>query len=117
MHVIPIFMIAIVVFVLVGVFVFVVVIRALAGLFIGQTNQSALGQRRPSGAIQIAPLPHHPQATTVVPPAPAVAPAGARVCSYELCRSPNDASAQFCRRCGRELAPVPQARARHAAVW
>jgi hypothetical protein len=40
-----------------------------------------------------------------------------RLCPYELCKSTNDLSARFCRRCGRELGAPRAVRVRRAAVW
>src|SRR3954464_14955731 len=78
----------------------VMLVRGIAG-FLGFRNEpKAIGPRRPSGAAQIGPVP----------------PANMRLCPYELCKSPNDVNARFCRRCGRKLIaqPVP---IRRAAVW
>jgi len=58
-----------------------------------------IGPRRPSGAVQIGPVPNQ------------------RICQYELCKSPNDVSARFCRRCGREMVAVAPVKIRRAAVW
>jgi hypothetical protein len=58
-----------------------------------------MGQRRRSGAVQIGPV------------------ASQRQCPYELCKSPNDGSARFCRRCGRELVTPSHVNVRRAAVW
>jgi len=40
-----------------------------------------------------------------------------RLCPYELCKSTNDLSARFCRRCGRELGAPRVVNVRRAAVW
>ena len=40
-----------------------------------------------------------------------------RPCAYELCKAENDASARFCRRCGRQLAAPARVRVSRAAVW
>ena len=55
--------------------------------------------RRPSGAFQTGPV------------------AGQRACAYELCKAENDATARFCRRCGRQLAASARVRVTRAAVW
>jgi hypothetical protein len=62
-------------------------------------QQGPYGFRRPSGAVQTGPV------------------AGHRVCAYELCKAENDASARFCRRCGRQLAAPARVRVTRAAVW
>jgi hypothetical protein len=40
-----------------------------------------------------------------------------RLCPYELCKSTNDLSARFCRRCGRELGAPRVVRVQRAAAW
>ena len=57
------------------------------------------GVRRPSGAVQTGPV------------------VGQRVCAYELCKAPNDGTARFCRRCGRQLAAPARVNVSRAAVW
>jgi hypothetical protein len=76
------------------------VFRGIAG-FLGlrPTPPPPIGPRRPSGAVQIGP------------------PGSQRLCSYELCKSPNESSARFCRRCGREMAAPARVNVRRAAVW
>ena len=72
------------------------------GAFLGlrQTPPPAqIGVRRPSGAVQIGPVPNQ------------------RTCPYELCRAPNDGSARFCRRCGREMGAPLRPQVRRAAAW
>jgi hypothetical protein len=61
--------------------------------------QGLYGVRRPSGAVQTGPV------------------QGQRVCAYELCKAPNDATARFCRRCGRQLAAPARVHVSRAAVW
>lgn len=79
----------------------VMVFRGIAGFLGLRPTPPAMpiGSKRPSGAVQIGPV------------------ANQRVCQYELCKSPNDLSARFCRRCGRELAAPSPVRVRRAAVW
>ena len=71
------------------------------GTFLGlrQAGPGPIGVRRPSGAVQIGPVPNQ------------------RTCPYELCRATNDSSARFCRRCGRELGAPLRPQVRRAAVW
>src|SRR3954469_17854129 len=57
------------------------------------------GLRRPSGSVQTGPV------------------VGQRACAYELCKAPNDATARFCRRCGRQLAAPARVQVSRAAVW
>jgi len=57
------------------------------------------GVRRPSGSVQTGPI------------------VGQRACAYELCKAPNDATARFCRRCGRQLAAPARVQVSRAAVW
>lgn len=80
----------------------VMIVRGVAG-FLGLRSappQPLPGARRPSGAVQIGPVP-----------------ANQRLCPYELCKAPNDLPAKFCRRCGRELGRPQHANVRRAAVW
>jgi hypothetical protein len=63
------------------------------------SQQMPYGFRRPSGAVQTGPV------------------AGQRICAYELCKAENDATARFCRRCGRQLAAPARVRVSRAAVW
>jgi len=94
--------------ILAGVLFFILIaVRAMAGLNEGR----GIGPRRRSGAVQIGPLPRPGTPATL---ASAPNPEG-RICPYELCRAPNDAHAHFCRRCGRELAPLEQPRQRRVA--
>jgi hypothetical protein len=79
----------------------VMIVRGIAG-FLGLRHPQPIGPRRPSGAAQIGPV-------------PAMGP-GMRPCPYELCKSPNDINAKFCRRCGRKLIAQP-VQVRRAAVW
>jgi len=82
----------------------VMIVRGVAG-FLGLTpppqhrQMGAVGPRRPSGAVQIGPIPNQ------------------RTCSYELCKAPNDNSARFCRRCGRQLTAVTPTAVRRVATW
>jgi len=80
----------------------IMIVRGIAG-FLGfrpMPPATPIGPRRPSGAVQIGPMPNQ------------------RNCPYELCKSPNDSAARFCRRCGRELAaPSPVKVTRRAAMW
>jgi len=78
----------------------VMLLRGL-GTFLGlrQVQPRANGPRRPSGAVQIGPVPNQ------------------RICPYELCKSPNDATARFCRRCGREMGAPLRPQVRRAAAW
>jgi hypothetical protein len=79
----------------------VMIVRGIAG-FLGlipaHRPMGAVGQRRSSGAVQIGPIPNQ------------------RTCPYELCKAPNENSARFCRRCGRQLAVTP-ATVRRVATW
>lgn len=77
----------------------VMLVRGIAGFLGLRAEPQAIGPRRPSGARQIGP----------VPP-------GLRTCPYELCKSPNDTDARFCRRCGRKLVAQP-VHARRAPAW
>ena len=61
--------------------------------------QGGYGVRRPSGSVQTGPV------------------VGQRTCAYELCKAPNDATARFCRRCGRQLAAPARVQVSRAAVW
>jgi hypothetical protein len=79
----------------------VMIVRGIAS-FLGVrpvTSPPAIGPRRPSGAVQIGPVPNQ------------------RTCPYELCKAPNDGTARFCRRCGRELGAPVHAQVRRAAGW
>ena len=81
----------------------VMIVRGLAS-FLGMrpapvTGQAAIGARRPSGAVQIGPVPNQ------------------RTCPYELCKAANDGSARFCRRCGRELGAPLHPHVRRVATW
>ena len=80
----------------------VMIVRGIAsflGLRPAPMGPAAIGPRRPSGAVQIGPVPNQ------------------RTCPYELCKASNDSSARFCRRCGRQLgAPVRQD-VRRVATW
>jgi hypothetical protein len=84
---------------------FIVMIARGIGAFLGvrpsgpPVPQAPYGVRRPSGAVQTGPV------------------AGQRVCAYELCKAPNDATARFCRRCGRQLAAPARVQVSRAAVW
>jgi hypothetical protein len=71
------------------------------GSFLGlrQAPPPPIGVRRPSGAVQIGPVPDE------------------RRCPYELCRATNDRSARYCRRCGRELGAPLRPQVRRAAAW
>lgn len=86
----------------------VMLVRGIAG-FLGMrgSEPAAIGHRRPSGARQIGPVP---------PPLPGAAAAYGPPCPYELCKSPNDPHARFCRRCGRKLA-AQHVNVRRAAAW
>jgi hypothetical protein len=77
----------------------IMLVRGIAGFFGVRQNPPPIGPRRPSGAVQIGPVPNQ------------------RICPYELCKSPNDPTARFCRRCGREMAPATPVKVRRAAVW
>jgi hypothetical protein len=76
----------------------VTVVRGLA-TFLGLRSAELPGARRPSGAIQTGP------------------PANQRLCPYELCKSTNDLSARYCRRCGRELGAARPVEVRRVAAW
>jgi hypothetical protein len=78
----------------------VMLIRGI-GAFLGlrQTPPRPIGVRRPSGAVQIGPVPDQ------------------RTCPYELCRATNDGAARYCRRCGRDLGMPLRPQVRRAAVW
>jgi hypothetical protein len=80
----------------------VMLVRGIAtflGLRTAPPPAMAIGPRRPSGAVQIGPVPNQ------------------RTCPYELCKAANDGSARFCRRCGRELGAPLHPQVRRAAVW
>lgn len=94
---------------LAGVVIFVLLaFRALYNLGEGR----GIGPKRRSGAVQIGPLPRPGKPNTL---ASAATPGDGRICPYELCRAPNNLQAHFCRRCGRELAPLEQPRPRRVA--
>jgi hypothetical protein len=79
----------------------IMLVRGIGG-FLGflPTPPKQIGPKRPSGAVQIGPVLNQ------------------RICPFELCKSPNDSAARFCRRCGRELSPpAPVNVRRRAAVW
>ena len=84
---------------------FIVMIARGIGAFLGvrsggpQLPPQPHGFRRPSGAVQTGPV------------------VGQRTCAYELCKAPNDATARFCRRCGRQLAAPARVQVSRAAVW
>jgi hypothetical protein len=83
---------------------FIVMIARGIGAFLGVRNgppqapQQPHGFRRPGG-VQTGPV------------------AGQRTCAYELCKAPNDGTARFCRRCGRQLAAPARVQVSRAAVW
>jgi hypothetical protein len=84
---------------------FLVMIARGIGAFLGvrsgvpRVPPQPQGFRRPSGAVQTGPV------------------AGQRTCAYELCKAPNDGTARFCRRCGRQLAAPARVQVSRAAVW
>src|SRR3982751_4886711 len=86
---------------------FIVMIARGIGAFLGvrpiggqpASPQFPHGVRRPSGSVQTGPV------------------VGQRTCAYELCKAPNDATARFCRRCGRQLAAPARVQVSRAAVW
>lgn len=88
-----------------GLFLLIIVVLVLLALrsLLGFNQGRGIGPKRPSGAVQIGPLPRNGKPVGL---SDAHARAG-RVCPYELCRAPNDTAAHFCRRCGRELATEP----------
>src|SRR3954462_8613248 len=86
---------------------FIVMIARGIGAFLGvrpiggqpAPPQFPHGVRRPSGAVQTGPV------------------VDQRTCAYELCKAPNDATARFCRRCGRQIAAPARVQVSRAAVW
>ena len=77
----------------------IMLFRGIAGFLGLRSTPPPIGPRRPSGAVQIGPVPNQ------------------RICPYELCKSPNDVTARFCRRCGREMVAPSPVKVRRAAVW
>ncbi|HSI37085.1 MAG: hypothetical protein ACAI43_18990 [Phycisphaerae bacterium] len=96
------FMLLIVVAAVLGVWFLLSLVKGILGLPGGLGEPPAIGPRR-RGGVQVGPAPKNGRGI-------AGAPVGARLCPYELCKAPNDGSAHFCRRCGRELAPAQEMR-------
>jgi hypothetical protein len=76
----------------------VMLVRGIAAFFGVRSEPPPIGPRR-AGGVQVGP------------------PMSRRLCSYELCRAPNEGNARFCRRCGRPLSAPIHAHVRRAAVW
>ena len=84
-------------------FMLLIVVAAVLGVwFLLSLVKGILGLPG-GGGVQVGPAPKNGRGI-------AGAPVGARLCPYELCKAPNDGSAHFCRRCGRELAPAQEMR-------
>ena len=79
----------------------VMIIRGIASFFGLRHDVPPIEPVRPSGAARIGPVLHGRPGQ----------------CANPLCRSPNDASARFCRRCGHKMVHAQGVPVRRAAVW
>ena len=79
----------------------VMIVRGIASFLGLRHDVQPIEPQRPSGAARIGPVLH----------------GRAGQCANPLCRSTNDATARFCRRCGQRMAQSQGVPMRRAAVW